>query len=135
MMRSAKVPSTWTSSAWSRPQPPHDDVAWIFRLIDGQRDKEALWRVGGLRAIEGALSLIEDGILEVQRGAPRTSITSEVVRLDDLEPVDQPDSAAEDLEEDFAWALAVEGVSGLPDTTLQDDDWESLDRLGPATGP
>ena len=106
----------------------HDDVAWIFRLIDGQRDMEALWRVGGLRAIEGALSLIEDGILEVQRGAPRTSITSEVVRLDDLEPVDQPDSAAEDLEEDFAWALAVEGVSGLPDTTLQDDDWESLDR-------
>ena len=106
----------------------HDDVAWIFRLIDGQRDMEALWRVGGLRAIEGALSLIEDGILEVQRGAPRTSITSEMVRLDDLEPVGQPDRAAEDLEEDFAWTLAVEGVSGLPDSTLQDDEWESLDR-------
>ena len=89
---------------------------------------EALWRVGGLRAIEGALSLIEDGILEVQRGAPRTSITSEMVRLDDLEPVGQPDRAAEDLEEDFAWTLAVEGVSGLPDSTLQDDEWESLDR-------
>ena len=101
----------------------HDDVAWIFRLIDGQLDMRRV--AGRWAAPSRALSLSRT---ESSRSSAPGSITSEMVRLDDLEPVGQPDRAAEDLEEDFAWTLAVEGVSGLPDSTLQDDEWESLDR-------
>ena len=104
-----------------------DDISWIFRLIDGKRDIKALWTMGGSRAVEGVLSLVEDGILVVQRGSSRVlePMTSDEALTDEPEAIQDP---VPTLEDDFAWSLAVKGVSGLPDTSLKEERWEQLDR-------
>ncbi len=105
-----------------------DDISWIFRLIDGKRDIKALWTMGGSRAVEGVLSLVEDGILVVQRGSSRVleGVTSLEVATNEPEDAEEPSTGS--LEDDFAWSLAVKGVSGLPDTSLKEERWEQLDR-------
>jgi hypothetical protein len=102
-----------------------DDVAWILRLIDGKRDMAALWAMGGSRAVEGALSLIEDGILVSMTGSSRVLGTTTVEPTHDAEPesVVEPAESAPQLEDDFAWTLAVKGVSGLPESSLKEEGW------------
>ena len=105
-----------------------DDISWIFRLIDGKRDIKALWMMGGSRAVEGVLSLVEDGILVVQRGSSRVLEGIASPETDRVEPDDELEPQTPSLEDDFAWSLAVKGVSGLPNTSLKEERWEQLDR-------
>ena len=105
-----------------------DDVAWIFRLVDGKRDIKSLWSLGGSRAIEGALSLIEDGILIANRGSSRVvglaiDASLQAPQIDSVEP-----SKEDSLEDDFAWSLAVKGVSGLSGASLKEEGWSEVDR-------
>jgi tetratricopeptide (TPR) repeat protein len=103
-----------------------DEVAWIFRLIDGKRDMKALWTTGGSRAVEGALSLFEDGILAAHHASAR--------QLGQSDPAEALDAFAnepevpEQLEDDFAWSLAIGGVSGLPESSLKEEGWAAFDR-------
>jgi len=105
-----------------------DDISWIFRLIDGKRDIKDLWTMGGSRAVEGVLSLVEDGILVVQRGSSRVLESTSSIEEATSEPDDSGSTSQPSLEDDFAWSLAVKGVSGLPDASLKEERWEQLDR-------
>lgn len=105
-----------------------DDVAWIFRLVDGKRDIKSLWNMGGSRAIEGALSLIEDGILIANRGSSRAVGLAIDASLEPSESEPVESSKEGSLEDDFAWSLAVKGVSGLPGASLKEEGWSEVDR-------
>ena len=105
-----------------------DDVAWIFRLVDGKRDIKSLWNMGGSRAVEGALSLIEDGILVALRGSSRI-VDSQPFDSIDAEVLDRKAPPTEGaLEDDFAWSLAVKGVAGLPGASLKEEGWSAVER-------
>ncbi len=98
-----------------------DNIAWIFRLIDGKRDIQALSRMGGMRAVESTLSLIEDGILVAQKGSSRVLGVATPEAPQEREEPAVPEKTA--LEDDFAWSLAVGGVSGMSPTSLKEEGW------------
>lgn len=103
-----------------------DDVAWIFRLIDGKRDMQALWTMGGSPAVEGALSLLEDGILASHRSSRRQ--LGESVPAKALDPTADESQPVDQLEGDFAWSLAVDGEAGLPESSLKEEGWAAFGR-------
>ena len=110
-----------------------DQVSWILRLIDGQRDLEGVRLIGGRRALEGSLSLIEDGILVIAEPKPEPEELPPVNDVEDVPPqmpqeevlaVDE-ETVEPEVDPDLAWSLAMAQV---PESVGQ-DDWESLPEL------
>ncbi|MBM66763.1 MAG: hypothetical protein CMH55_11080, partial [Myxococcales bacterium] len=110
-----------------------DQVSWILRLIDGQRDLEGVRLIGGRRALEGSLSLLEDGILIIAQPEPEAEDIPPVAdeaalppQMDEDEVLATPaEPEVEEVESDLAWSLAMAQV---PESAGQ-GDWESLPEL------